>query len=303
VKIENMTLPQKLTQRITIAMLTAVFSVCPNTDLILAQPIDLPTLYETRKKSHLIALSKQASKKIKTRNKFRIIYSDTRSKDPFTNTFVEYARRRKLLEFIALEIDNFRLSRPISLIMKDCGVPDVFYSSNGSITLCNEYATYVEQTFTKAGYNKKKAGIYTEETIVFSLFHEMGHLLIRELNLISAGKPEDVADQFSVFAFLSSRNKSFKVSSRRQNIVLSASAFFVHRKDDLKNSRTFTDSHSLNMQRAYYLICHLYVKDPDHYANFVSALGYDSRSLRSCRRDTEDAYRAWYRLLEPHFIR
>ncbi len=296
-------LPRRLTQKITIAILTTVMSIGGNANFIQARPIDADRsdsvgLPVTLEKVGQIALSKRTTKKNKTRS----IYLDTKSEDPFTQAFFRFARQAKFLETFASRLDSIRLPRPTRFVMKDCGVANTFYDSSGSITLCSEFITYVNQTFIKGGYSKRAAFIKTADAIIFILFHEVGHLLIRELDLPITGKEEDAADQFAAYTFLSGP-KSDRNSILRQRQVISALQLLVLTKDDLRSSSTFTSSHSLNRQRAYYLVCELYIKDSDYYAELALKLGYRSESLATCRQNSYRIRRSWNSLLAPHFIR
>jgi Putative metallopeptidase len=315
VKTENMTLQKidqhlavkalalspRLIQKALIVTLTTVVSICTNANSILAQQIDSNNSNSIgfsvpRERYSPVVLDRRIVKKTNARNRFRVVYGGTNSKDPFTNEYFRSARRVKLLENLAVRIGRFRLPRPISLVMRDCGVANAFYDPSGSITLCSELITDINQTFIKKGFDQRSASRRTSNAIIFTLYHEIGHLLINELDLPITGKEEDAADQLATVSFLSG-------AKNNQGPVTSALLLLVSTKDNLGDSRTFRGPHSLNRQRAYYLLCELYIKNPDSYAKLVIDLGYNYRDLSSCRQQSSQIRRSWLRLLAPHSIR
>jgi Putative metallopeptidase len=188
------------------------------------------------------------------------------------------------------------LPRDVAVEIKDCGVVNAFYHPRThSISMCHELTNHLIALFKKAGLSDKKAAYKAELVNIFIFYHESGHMLINELNLPITGKEEDVADQFSAFALLNSRELKQDAPE-----ILGAAADWFKLEGTRFNSDSFMNEHSLNAQRFYSLVCTLYVSDPDAYAPVVSKMGYSSKRLRKCRKEYNQMTRTWKILLRPY---
>jgi hypothetical protein len=235
-------------------------------------------------------------------NRIRVIYRDSKSEDIITQAFLQAAREEKILEALSEIITvQIRLPRNVTWVMEDCGVANAFYNpENHSITICNEFTTALGKTFTKTGLRPEEAVVPVIYTVTFTLFHEVGHMLIHELNLPITGREEDVADQFSAHVFLDWFNVDAETTAFGKNVVESASKWFAVNKSDVGDLSTFMDEHSLNEQRFLSLLCMLYIKDPDEYASSVSQLGFTPNRLRTCRTESAQITSSWNTLLAPY---
>jgi Putative metallopeptidase len=235
-------------------------------------------------------------------NRIRVIYRESKSEDIITQAFLQAARQEKILEALSEIITvQVRLPRNVTWVMEDCGVANAFYSpTNHSITICNEFTTALGKTFTKTGLPPEEAVVPVIYTVIFTLFHEVGHMLIHELNLPITGREEDVADQFSAHVFLDWFSVDAETTAFGQKVVESASKWFAVNKSDVGDLGTFMDEHSLNEQRFLSLLCMLYIKDPDEYASIVSQIGFTSSRLRTCRSESAQITKSWNTLLAPY---
>jgi hypothetical protein len=299
----------KLLSTIITALITAIAtSAVPamtNLSIVSAQL----TSQAQQQKSLKTIVATQLSRKVRTpkkstkvNNQIRVIYRESKSDDVITQAFLQAARQEKILEALSEIITvQVKLPRPVTWVMEDCGVANAFYSpKEHSITICNEFTTALGKTFTKMGLSPEDAVVPVIYTVTFTLFHEVGHMLIHELNLPITGREEDVADQFSAHVFLDWFNVDDETTAFGQKVVESASRWFAVNKSDVGDLSTFMDEHSLNEQRFLSLLCMLYIKDPDQYASLVSELGFTAARLRTCRTESAQITRSWNTLLAPY---
>jgi Putative metallopeptidase len=252
--------------------------------------------------SQIVRKVRAPNKSTKANSQIQVIYRESKSDDIITQAFLQAARQEKILEALSEIITvQVRLPRPVTWVMEDCGVANAFYSpKRHSITICNEFTTALGKTFTKMGLSPEEAVAPVIYTVTFTLFHEVGHMLINELNLPITGREEDVADQFSAHVFLDWFNVDEETTAFGQKVVESASRWFAVNKSDVGDLSTFMDEHSLNEQRFLSLLCMLYIKDPDQYSSLVSELGFTPARLRTCRAESAQISRSWNTLLAPH---
>ena len=99
----------------------------------------------------------------------------------------------------------------------------------------------------------------------FTLFHEMGHLLITELQLPVLGREEDAADQLGLIG-LFLRNNQTKDRAFYRKLVDIAEYWrleWQRPKPTYEEVQTW-DSHALDAQRFYNIACLIYGSDPDN---------------------------------------
>ncbi len=115
----------------------------------------------------------------------------------------------------------------------------------------------------------------------FVLYHEVGHLLIDQLNLPVLGREEDAADQISTWILLKQGTAEAEDTLRdaAQGWLLSGLAYGEVTDSD------FYDSHSLSLQRAYGIVCMMVGSDQAHYQTVADEYGIDAERQESCSFD------------------
>ena len=112
---------------------------------------------------------------------------------------------------------------------------------------------------------------------LFVVAHELGHGVINEMNLPVLGREEDVADSFAIVTAL---NMGSWFSDRVLKQV--TKGWFLSAKRDKKegNALTFYGEHSLDLQRAYNIVCFMVGSDPEKYKTLA-----EETELREARQD------------------
>ena len=97
-------------------------------------------------------------------------------------------------------LDNFEAAlhkififEPIDIQARNCNIPNAYSTRDGNIILCIEYVEKLQQEIGDSAN--------TRDVLVFALFHEVGHTLLRQWNT-PFYEDEEVADQFAVATLL-----------------------------------------------------------------------------------------------------
>ncbi len=200
----------------------------------------------------------------------------------------------KFTQLLAPKLDAlFRFPRPLPIKIQECGTVNAFYSpADHSIRICHELFDFLNELFTGAGFDAAKVAETTQNTVIFTFFHEFGHALVGELGLPIVGKGEDAADEVATI-FLASNEFG-------QNVAMAAATWFdVMARRSTHNN--FADEHSLNGQRVVSIVCLLYGADKK-YARLATRLAMTPARLAKCDRDWVDRNKAWDKLLAPYFV-
>lgn len=133
----------------------------------------------------------------------------------------------------------------------------------------------------------------------FTIYHEIGHLLVGELGLPVLGKEEDAVDAWATIWML-----EFDEDSHDALIDAADGWYFNAVKstgsgiDDL----SYSSDHSLDIQRAYAMVCFMVGKDPDAFGETADIYEIDEDRQDACSYTYDRAMVSWMSLLEPHLL-
>lgn len=204
----------------------------------------------------------------------------------------------------------FNMPRPLAFVAGECGAVNAFYSPKESmIALCYEM---VDSLVREGHALAKQTGggsdfqtDYVKQNIRFILLHETGHALIDILGLPSTGREEDAVDQLAAVTMMLNNWDNEATDEVIASLKLVALWFSVNGSGGGSNQDAdmarYADEHSLSEQRYFNLLCMMYGRDPDRYAQIVQdGLLPEARAGR-CRTETVKIFEAWSTLLIPHF--
>ena len=137
----------------------------------------------------------------------------------------------------------------------------------------------------------------------FTLLHEMGHLLIHELQLPVLGREEDAADQLGFIGlFLLYRRQDDPAFAARLLDVADYWRLEWQRPKPAQEQIREWDSHALDAQRFYSIACLAYGSDPANLEWIIQATGLPDERAFYCDQEYAQALHAvnW---LREHFRR
>jgi hypothetical protein len=135
----------------------------------------------------------------------------------------------------------------------------------------------------------------------FVLLHELAHAVIGELKVPVLGPEEDAADYLAATALLNA-TRNDPASYQRANAWLLAAAEGLRLSWAEGETRggelPYWNSHSLNIQRFYTLVCLLYGNDPEAFAGLPAAIGMPAVRADGCAAEWQKADRSFRWLLD-----
>lgn len=191
----------------------------------------------------------------------------------------QQAQDEQLLEGWRDEIEHLlpAQSLTLKLIMRSCDEANAFYySADKSIVYCYEELQDAQANFQQLqNQGPKQDRLSPEEAQLFAtgwsdfmFFHELGHALIDQLEIPMLGREEDVADQISTYIW---------VHREDSEAILNGTIYTFSAQDAEVDEETLADSHSLNAQRYYNLMCWVYGADPQRYSEAGEQLPEERR--------------------------
>jgi hypothetical protein len=209
-------------------------------------------------------------------------------------------REAKVLDELAAQVNQvFRLPRELEVAVEACGEANAFYDPEKKrISLCLELVAYFAEQFASEG---EQADAMLVDAALFILVHELGHALVDLLDLAITGREEDVSDQLATWFIL----ETYGSEEEGVQAVLTAAAWFLGQFDEKAKLKDipFWDSHPLEPQRFYNILCWCHGRFPELTAK---VLGADLEAVLPEERRAlcPDEYRrldlALTRLLEGH---
>jgi Putative metallopeptidase len=132
---------------------------------------------------------------------------------------------------------------------------------------------------------------------LFTLLHEMGHVLIAEMKLPILGREEDAADTYAALRML-------KIGTPfSEHIVGEASKnwFLIARRDQETGAKPiYYGEHSLSQQRAYQIVCLMVGSDRAKFKGVADGIKMPQERQESCQKDYAKASWSWDTVLKPH---
>jgi Putative metallopeptidase len=128
---------------------------------------------------------------------------------------------------------------------------------------------------------------------LFFMFHEAGHMLISEFDLPVLGREEDAADSLSSLLLLEMDNETFD-----QALVDSVDGWTF--SAEAGQEPDLFDSHALNQQRAFSMVCLMVGKDGETFQESAVDLDFPKGRREQCVGEYQKARKSWFGVLEPH---
>lgn len=132
-----------------------------------------------------------------------------------------------------------------------------------------------------------------------TLVHEVGHVLFSQYDLPLLAREEDAADALASVLLL-------EYVDNGAQVVLNAADMFGLESEESEwfDESDFWSEHSLDIQRYYTALCHVYGSDPEVHASLVnSEYGLSAERAENCEYEYERIRRGWLAILAPYLKR
>lgn len=212
--------------------------------------------------------------------------------EPYAKLLIESG----VMEEVVTDLENtFQLPQPI-LIRFTSGKPGPLYYQ-GVINMTYEFLLSNHQVISATGYaeNEDELVLTLLNLVEFVLYHEVGHALVDMLDIPVLGKEEDAVDGFAAVVA-----SAFELDV----VALTAADIFNLNTSIQVNTEispaAFWDSHSLDQQRMYSIICMIYGSDPGSYSTLLNDVGMPSEKESECVYNFQEISRNWVRLISDY---
>ena len=120
--------------------------------------------------------------------------------------------------------------------------------------------------------------------------------LVDVLRLPAVGKEENAVDQLATIILIAHGEEGEEMA------IDGAMAFVLDSSEEAIEDLPFWDTHALDPQRFYNMMCWVYGSDPEGYAGMVTEGDLPEERAESCPEEYERAADAWAELLAPYLI-
>lgn len=129
----------------------------------------------------------------------------------------------------------------------------------------------------------------------FTMYHEIGHLLVGELGLPVLGKEEDAVDAWAtiwMLEFDEDEDSYVALIDAADGWYFNAVKSTGSGVEDL----SYSSDHSLDIQRAYAMVCFMVGKDPDVFGETADIYEISADRQEACAYTYEQAMVSWMSL-------
>ncbi len=200
----------------------------------------------------------------------------------------------------------FILPAPLHFITAECGNQNAFYSQpKNEIVLCyeligdilKESKTHADDEQTDKDFPVK----YMTGVVRFVMLHELGHGVIRLLQLPITGREETAADELAAVVMLQYVDPTEPGGSVESSLLYAADYLSPDGEDTGdSDGAKYADAHEMGIQRYYNLLCTIYGSDPASFLMLVTDAGLPKERAASCPADTARMISTWHGLLNSH---
>lgn len=127
-------------------------------------------------------------------------------------------------------------------------------------------------------------------------FHESGHMLISEFELPVLGREEDAVDTLSAVLLLEAEDDTLTEALRDS----ARGWFFSGEASTELSDEDFVDSHGLDKQRAFAMVCMLAGKQGEAFEPIEGMADMPKERIEECAAEYETARNSWFSVLDPH---
>jgi hypothetical protein len=160
------------------------------------------------------------------------------------------------------------------------------------------HALEADPYFTGAPHDQlRKVAEFTMGNVLYVVLHELGHAIMDDLELYVLGREEDAADSFATVTML-------RIGGLFSERILEEAVkgwFYADARERAQRRKfEFYDSHSLDQQRAYQIVCLMVGSDPDKFKQLADETKMPEERQDSCRFDYGTASWSWSKALDSH---
>ncbi len=257
------------------AMLAVVLSSCAWSD---SQPVEAPVASQWQPQTPVSD---------------RVVHSapDSYSAEPRMVLRSVISRDKYLPEQVDFINELLKFKQTVTVLTEVEEGP-LFDPDTQEIWMPGSFADVVESYF-----GKEDAPI--ADVYLHTLVHEVGHVLYSQYDLPLLAREEDAADALASVLLL-------EYVEDGASVVLNAADMFGLESEQFEKleESDFWSEHSLDIQRFYTTLCHVYGSDPAAHADLVNEEnGLSQDRAETCQYEYERIRQGWLDVLKPYLKR
>ena len=191
--------------------------------------------------------------------------------------------------------EAFELERDITIIV---GAEDgpLYDPSISEIHLPYHFYAEVIDRIRQIDNDPEQQVLFANDAMLHTLYHELGHALIDQLDLPVVGKEEDAVDGLASMLLL-------EYYEDGASMAANAAELFALEGEDRGElqEQDFWDEHSLDEQRYYSTICHIVGSDSQQYQDLADEIGFSEERVEICEGIYQQMVSDWEVLLDSVF--
>jgi hypothetical protein len=131
-----------------------------------------------------------------------------------------------------------------------------------------------------------------------TMLHEIGHLLVDQLELPVLGREEDAVDMMATLLMLDTETEADVIGLQDTIEGWLYSESFRPSRGYVNSA--FYGAHSLDIQRSFAMACLMVGSDYERHTQYATRISLPIDRQKSCAEDYRIAERGWSTVLEPH---
>lgn len=134
------------------------------------------------------------------------------------------------------------------------------------------------------------------------MLHEVGHLIINELEIPILAREEDAADTIATLTLLIQDEEDDERAARYLQAFVTNWFLFGQSEYGAIADDYMADEHSLNRQRAFAAVCLAHGSGHPGFTEHAEYHGLSEERMAKCESEFESAMRSFAQLLTPHLL-
>lgn len=178
------------------------------------------------------------------------------------------------------------------------GTYNRIWYENDKIEIPYEFIQRIRNSYNNGNFPHHVASLddFTGNTLLHVIFHEMAHAFIDQYHLPVLGKEEDAADGLADVLLLHFFNDGEKI------VTSAADLFYMNSTYKRRlSTHDYWGEHSLDLQRYYARLCHVYGSNPAMHRGLITRTGFDIGRAERCVIQYNTLAQSWLTLLRPAF--
>lgn len=196
---------------------------------------------------------------------------------------------------IAFINEAFTLARNITIVMGADDGP-LYDPSISEIHMPYYFYTEVLDRIAQLETDVEEQELFANDAMLHTLYHELGHALVDQLELPVVGKEEDAVDGLASMLLLEYYEDGASMAANAAELF----ALEGEERGELE-AADFWDEHSLDEQRYYSTLCHIVGSDSDQYQSLADDIGFSADRIAFCEESYERMVYDWEALLDDSF--